>query len=292
MRIDYECGCRNSVCVDYIGELGVADFFAKKAVDKVGYATSLVINYSIALGPIFVSSILFFKQLTPTPDLVLMALTTGFLGFLGYFFFYKGLKKGNLSIVSPIASSWFVITIMVAVFVFGEKLMILNIIGVVAVFSGLFLTSTDLTQFKHEIRKVKSNGVLEALISMIAWGFAFAITKYVVALTGPFVALLLVRVIAFLSMFLWINISNTKIVLPSKLTFIFLIAVALLDAFGYVLYNIGVEAELISVISPIAAAYPAVTVVLASFFLKEKLTRTKKVGITIILTGLVLISLL
>jgi hypothetical protein len=33
-----ECDSGDSACVDYIAESGAADFFAKKAVDKAGYA--------------------------------------------------------------------------------------------------------------------------------------------------------------------------------------------------------------------------------------------------------------
>lgn len=270
---------------------GTADFFAKKAVDKVGYATSLIINQIIALGPIFASSLLFSKFPALTLDLVLIVAVTGFLGFLGYFYFYKGLAKGKVSIVSPIAGSWFVITVLVASFIYVEKLLPLQIAGVAVIFAGIFLASTNLTQFKNLIGKVKISGVLEAFISMIAWGFTFALTKQIVVLAGPIVALLMVRIVAFLSMFSWINVSKARIQVPPKLIFAFLTAAALLDVFGYALYNVSVETELISIVSPIAASYPVVTILLAYLFLKERLTRNQQVGIAFILIGLVLISL-
>ena len=40
---------------------GVADFFAKKAIDKTGFKVSLVINQSVSFVPIFIVAILFFR---------------------------------------------------------------------------------------------------------------------------------------------------------------------------------------------------------------------------------------
>jgi drug/metabolite transporter (DMT)-like permease len=270
---------------------GIADFFAKKAVDKIGNAASLILNQSIALGPIFIYAILFYKLPTPTLSLIVTAIITGFFGFLGYFYLYKGFKKGNLSVVSPISASWFVISTLIASFIFNEILMPLQILGVTVVFAGIFLASTNLTEFKLSIRKGRSNGVLEALIAMVAWGFAFALIKPVVDVAGPIMALLFVRFVAFISMFAWVGFTKTKIPFPAKLIFLFLVAAALLDAFGFASYNIGVSTEFVSIVSSIAAAYPAVTVLLARFFLKEKLVQTQQVGVGAILVGLALIAL-
>jgi transporter family protein len=199
---------------------GIADFFAKKAVDKIGHAAALIINQSIAIGPIFIYTILFFKLPPPTLSIVLISIVTGFLGFLGYFYFYKGLKKGNLSIVSPISASWFVITTLIASFIFQEALSPIQITGVVVVFVGIFLASTNLLEFRNNIGKGKSNGVFEALITMIAWGVAFAIIKPVVAAEGPIVALLFVRSIALLSMLTWIGTTKTNNFDPNKTYFL------------------------------------------------------------------------
>lgn len=56
-------------------------------------------------------------------------------------------------------------------------------------------------------------------------------------------------------------------------------------------YNLGVTTAFVSIVSPIAATFPAVTIVLAYIFLKERVVNSQKVGIVAVLAGLILISL-
>ncbi len=270
---------------------GAADFFAKKAVDKVGYVIALLINQAIALGPIFVFAVYSSPLPVLSLDMILLVLVTGVLGLLGYFYMYKGFKKGNLSIVSPISASWFVITTLIAAIIFSEALTLLHIFGISVVFIGVFFVSTNLKEFKRSIEHGKSNGALEALISMIAWGFAFAFIKPIVDVSGPIIALMFVRVVANLTLLTWVKVTKTKVSFPSRALLIILIIAGLLDAFGFATYNLGIAAEYVSIVSPIAAAYPAVSILLACSFLKEKLAQNQKIGVAAILTGLALIAL-
>jgi drug/metabolite transporter (DMT)-like permease len=270
---------------------GAADFLAKKGVDKVGAVTSLLINQAAALGPILVIALVFSPLPTLSVNLVLLAAVTGLLGFVGYFFLYKGLRKGNLSVVSPISASWFVITTIVAMFLFNETLGVTQIVGVVVVFAGVFFASTNLSEFRRNITKSRSNGATEALVAMVAWGFAFAFIKPVVDMSGPFVALLLARAISFVFLFTYIGVTKTKLAAPNRRILFILISAGLLDAFGYAAFNVSVTTEFVSTISPITAAYPAVTLLLARVFLKEKLEQTQKIGVASILVGLVLMAI-
>jgi drug/metabolite transporter (DMT)-like permease len=271
---------------------GTADFFAKKAVDKVGYVPALMINQAIALGPIFIFTVLSSHVPVFSLNLIWLVPLTGVLGLSGYFFMYKGFKKGSLSIISPISASWFVITTLVAAIVFSEALTLLHIFGVFVVFTGIFLVSTNVKEFKRSIEYGKSNGVLEAIISMTAWGFAFAFIKPIVDVSGPIIALLLVRVVASLTLFTWMKFSKISISIPSKALFITLSCAGLLDALGFAAYNLGIATEHISIVSPIAAAYPAVAILLARLLLKEKLAKAQKIGLAAILIGLATIALL
>ena len=80
---------------------GTADFFAKKAIDKVGYKTSLVLNIAIAFLPLLILSAFFFKFHPFTAQLILLTISAGVLGVIGYVFLYRGYQKGNVSVVAP-----------------------------------------------------------------------------------------------------------------------------------------------------------------------------------------------
>ncbi|MGD0995508.1 MAG: DMT family transporter [Candidatus Bathyarchaeia archaeon] len=270
---------------------GVADFFAKKAIDKTGYRASLVINQSVSLVPIFICVILFFRVPSFTVDLVFTILLTGVFGIIGYIFLYRGFQKGNVSVVSPISACWAIITTLLAVFLFKEQLTLLQIIGVVVVFVGVFLASTNLAELRKSMKYWRHNGVMDGIICMIAWGITYALIKPIVAVAGPIMALLLFRAVAILTLFSWVGVTKTKISLPARLIFLFIIIAGLLDFSGFLTFNLSLTTEFVSIVGPIAATYPAVTVMLAYVFLKERVANNQKIGIAAILTGLALISL-
>ena len=61
---------------------------------------------------------------------------------------------------------------------------------------------------------------------------------------------------------------------------------------GFTTFNLSLNTQFVSIVGPIAATAPAVTIVLAYFFLKERVVSNQKLGIIAILAGLILISLL
>ena len=76
----------------------------------------------------------------------------------------------------------------------------------------------------------------------------------------------------------------------NKSLWVFVILAGVLSASGYIGYSIGIEEGLTSIVTPIAAAFPAVTVILAKVFLKEKLNVNQAAGISITISGIILLS--
>lgn len=270
---------------------GIADFFAKKAIDKVGYKTALLLNNATAFIPMIVLAVFFFKLPTFSIGLLLITVSAGVLAIIGYVFLYRGFQKGNVSVVSPISASWSVITTLLAVFIFQETLMPLQIIGVIAVFVGVFLASTNFGELKKSIREGRSSGISDGLISMIAWGITYTLLKPLTIAFGPITTLFFLRITAITILFSATKITKTKISIPTKLIYMFIAIAGLLDLLGFVAFNFSISSEFVSIVGPIAASAPAVTVILAYFFLKEKIVSNQKIGIIAILTGLALISL-
>ena len=270
---------------------GIADFFAKKAIDSVGYKTSLLLNHATALAPIAVCAVVFFRVPSPSALLIMITLLAGVLGMLGYVFFYRGFEKGSVSVVSPISASWSVITTLLAVVLYNERLVPLQIVGVTAVFLGVFFAATNFSQYRQSLRKGRSNGVFDGAASMVAWGFCYALLKPMSGWVGPILAICLLRAVAAATLFSWSGITKTKICLPTKWVLLLIVSAGLLDFLGFITFNLSMATDYVAVVSPIAATAPAVTIALAYFILKEKAVTNQKIGIIAILTGLILISL-
>ena len=63
-----------------------------------------------------------------------------------------------------------------------------------------------------------------------------------------------------------------------------------LDTGAFILNNLGMQLEQVSVVSVLASLYGAVTVLCAAIFLRERLTRWQWLGIVAIFAGIALIS--
>jgi drug/metabolite transporter (DMT)-like permease len=271
---------------------GVADFLAKKAIDQIGYRTSIVINQAVALVPILFIAAFFFRVPSFSPLLVGEIVLAGVTGVIGYIFFYRGFGKGNVSVVAPITASWSVITVLLAAFLFAEALTPLQIVGVIAVFTGVFFASTNFAELKKSIKMGGwSAGATDALIAMVAWGISYALLKPITSEVGPVLALFLLKILAVAALFSWTTVTKTKVSFPAKMIFLFLAVAGLLDFSAYLAFNFSLNTQYVSVVSAIVATAPAITIALAYVFLKERIVRNQKLGIIAILVGLVLISL-
>jgi drug/metabolite transporter (DMT)-like permease len=271
---------------------GVADFLAKKAIDQVGYRTSIVINQAVAFVPIIIIGTLFFKIPSLTPLLASETVLAGVTGVIGYIFFYRGFGKGNVSVVAPITSSWSVITVLLAAFLFAEALNSLQIIGVAAVFIGVFFASTNFSALRRSIKIGGwSAGATDAVVAMVAWGISYAMLKPITSAVGPIMALFLLKIIAVAAIFSWTGVTKTKVSFPAKMIFLLLAVAGVLDFLAYLAFNFSLGTQYVSVASAIVATAPAITIALAYVFLKERIVRNQKLGIIAILVGLVLISL-
>lgn len=69
------------------------------------------------------------------------------------------------------------------------------------------------------------------------------------------------------------------------------IFIGLATIVAYISYSIGIEKYLTSLVGPLAAAYPLVTVLLAIMILREKTVFNQKLGMIGVIAGVILLSL-
>ena len=117
----------------------------------------------------------------------------------------------------------------------------------------------------------RSTGLLWGVGAMFALGLALALLDRVTEASSPMVAVLIVRLLSIIPAYLFTRSRGEVIRLPQgwdgkRL----LLGAALLDAGGYVTYNLGIDAAPVPVVAPIVAAHPVVTVALAVVLLRER----------------------
>jgi len=86
------------------------------------------------------------------------------------------------------------------------------------------------------------------------------------------------------------RVAKKNISLPKNTTSL-IILIGALEATGFLAYGMGVNSEHTSIVAPISATFPMVTIILARIFFKERLELNQKIGIISVLCDLVSLSI-
>lgn len=271
---------------------GISDFLAKRIIDKVGIFKSLLYAQLFGLLPLLI----YFKFYLTVPiftlETILFLIFMGTLGTMMNLTLFKAFEIGPISITSPVASLWGVITAILGYMFLKESLTQLQISGIILATLGLVLVSFKYSDFKKlKFKKISSKGIYVAVIAMLGWGLFFTLMKPLVVATGKYFPIIVVRLIAVTTLPIYLMHKNDFPILLPRNILLVLVIVGLLDATSFLAYNYGISSAYVSIVAPLAALYPAPTIILARIFLKEMLEINQKVGIVSILSGLVLLSI-
>lgn len=264
---------------------GIADFFAKKAVNKVGPYRTFFYSHSISFILVLIYFIFFPNTTNLTLLIIFLFLIETFFNAIGFLCFYKGIKIEKLSIISPIVACNPIIVVILSFIFLNEILNLNQYFGIGLMIIGLIFVSIQ-GKFKVENKK----GVYMALLAMLGWGVATFMFGYLVKQSNWVAAIFLARLFTWLWGFLFFKLKKVSLSFP-KIVFNYILLMALLELVGIFSFSFGVVGEKVSIIGPIAALYPAVTLIMARIFLKEKLILYQKIGAIGILIGLILVSL-
>jgi drug/metabolite transporter (DMT)-like permease len=292
---------------------GVGDFCARGASRAGGtLRTLLLMNLiaSVALGVIAGPlGLLRFTHPSLAAISAAAAVNLAILG--GAVLLYRAFVFGTLALVSPIAASFAALTALLAI-LSGEHPSPTQLAGIVLTVAGVTLTCT-VPGHPTAVAATKrakglfglQPGVFEAIAAMLIFGVSYWLLRFLVARLGgvqtafigkvaDLVVLGLVAGGALLASRL--RASDTPLrVFPASLPatrslLIFAGANAVLDTGANIAYNLGIAGALTSVVAVLSSLFSAVTVLLASVFLRDRLSRWQWVGIVAILAGVGLVS--
>jgi drug/metabolite transporter (DMT)-like permease len=273
---------------------GTSDFLAAKSSRKIGYLLTYFWTQVIALA---IALIYFFVKFS-TADLnnmlqyLVFLLPAGVLFMIGTLSFYKGFTKGQVSLVSPIGASWAMVTVILSVIFFKEVLEINQIVAIVLIILGIVLVSVNLKELLKIRRFALLGRIKEGLIAMLAWGISLFLMVPASKALGWLVPVVALKFFGLLFLAIFVVFSKQSLKINFRLSLLTLLFfIGFLDMVAFFGYSLGVRGEYASIIAPVAASFPLITVILARIFLKEKLVLNQAFGIIGIITGLILISI-
>jgi len=278
---------------------GIAGVISKYALRSATTST-LVMSSFIVIMPVSIILLLYYVLVTGLggvePMYIAIGLMSAFFANLGFFLYFDSLERGPLLIVGPITSAYPAIIVVVALLVFNETLNPLQAIGVTltmaAVITLLYLHGASMGRMK-----CPRSALALAILAVISWGVWGILLK--AALTGLDVILYLglpALVMPPLTLG-YLKLRNPgktlreTLKIPSYSLPIILAVISVeLEQMGFYNETLAVSTGPASLVFPVIAAYPVVTIVIAYAFLKERISLREALLIFAVVTGIILLS--
>jgi len=261
---------------------GAGDFSGGWASRRNSVLT--VILFSQVIGALMLVALGFlFSEPVPEASALVWGGVAGISGVLGLTAFYRGLASGRMGVVAPLSA---VLTAMLPVcFAFFTEGFprLTQISGFLMAFLAVWFLSTP----KSSSRIKKAEFGL-SMVAGLGFGLFFICIGYVSS-QGIFWPLVAARTTSISMMAMVLFMKKTRFVPPGNqipciaLTGIF-------DAAGNAFYALAAQTGRLDVSAVLASLYPATTVLLAWFLLKERLRGQQWAGVGAAVVALVLIS--
>lgn len=279
---------------------GSADFVGGLMTKRLTTATVLVVSQTAGLGLIAGLVVVTGEPMPATSDLVVGGLG-GVAGAVGLASLYKGLAVGPMSVVAPTAALSGTVPV-VAGFLQGERPAALQLLGMALAALGIVLavraTGPDHAAPRPDLAVAPATGPRGGPRRMAAGiGYALAAALFLGLLVtsldvageaSPVWASLMVRVVSVpLFAIAWVARGRG---LPTARDAWAIAGVGIADNLANVLFAIAAREGLLSLVSVVGSLYPVSTVLLARFFLRERLGRLQAAGVAAAFAGVGLIA--
>ena len=214
----------------------------------------------------------------------------GLLGATGYIAFYRALSIGPISVVSPIASGYAAVTVILAVLLAGERLSGAEASAVAVVFAGVALAAADVRRIR-EAGHVRARAIALTLLALVVFGaYVLGIAERVDEL-GWLLPVLYARIAA-TGFVVAAAAGLRELRLPrAPVALLAVTAAGVLDALGYVAFNLGAREADTSAVVTASAPYAVVPIAVGVLLFRERPTVSQWTGIATVVAGVVLLGL-
>jgi drug/metabolite transporter (DMT)-like permease len=261
---------------------GVSDFVGPLIARTVG--TLRVLFWAQIGGLLAIGLAVAIRGQGPAGWGVLFAILASIGGMLGLFAYYRGIQRGAISVVAPIAGVSAIVPVIFGIAT-GDSPSALQLAGVACALLGVALASIE----HHEGSRRVAAGAGLALLAAAGFGFYFP-WMHAAGKVDFWWASLIFRTVALLLVAAVVAQQRTPLRLGKRdLAIVFAIGIG--DTVGNALFAASSGHGLISLTSVLASLYPVVTVLLAASVLHERVAPMQRAGIVLTLTGVLLISL-
>ena len=206
----------------------------------------------------------------------------------GYLLFFRGFEIGNVSIVAATMNLWAVFTMLFAFIFMGQRLSVIQSLGVLMIISGVTLASLNWSDIRKN-RFQLSAGVKETALGAFFFGVFWNISEVISEEIGWLLTTVIVKfaIILFLLFYSYLIKQKLGLTKATARTKFMVALMGVIEAAAVAIVNYGLTIGDAILITPIASALSIVTITLAIIFLKDKVTRLQSLGIMTAISGII-----
>ena len=207
--------------------------------------------------------------------------------YMGLFFYIKAIKHGKVGLVSPVASSSLVFSVLVGVIFLGDYLTVSRAIAIIAVLFGVTLLSINFKSFKNSGLFDKATGIPYAILAALVWGLTIPFFSIPSEKLGPLLfTLVLEGTILVISLItLHIKTEPLKLLGREKSKFPTLVLASILAFVGSFFQNYAYSTQQIIVTVTIISATPLVSIWAGKILHSDRLTKLQYLGAVLAVSG-------
>ena len=268
---------------------GVGQVLIKKGLSNISSFWSIVVSGTINALVLIPFSLLSGAEFTITPLFFFVIFTIAFLNML----FFYAIEKGQLALSGTLFATYPVVTILLSSIFLQEELHVSQYFMIALILGGGAILGYTGSSSSGK-QKVAKSWFFWAILGSVGVGVADFLAKVAINTTGVPTYNLFFPLAYIIGILVYFVLDRKGRMLPKNIQprkFLWSISGVLLLTLGMVSFNYALEHGDVSLVATVSSSYAAVTVILASTFLREKITRIQLIGIIAILTGVTFISI-
>lgn len=276
---------------------GVSDFFAAKASKAVGPVASAFLVNLIGATAFALVYILFLHPPFEVTSRGLWYVVTASLAIsFGAVAFFKCLKAGPVSIVSPLSGAYPLVTTVMALAVFQADLSLRQVGGIVLVVTGVAFAS-EIIGARLQTKKIGS-GPAWAFATALGWGVGFSLLSQAIGEMGWQITTLIELILCTVAIGVALPLIKGEEHITARSLRQgglnrFIVSAALIQVCGALALNFGLANESASgaIVTALSACYPVLTVFLALIHFKEQVKFIPLAGGFVTIAGAIILSI-
>ena len=256
---------------------------------KFGSTQVILLRTATTAAVLFMLSIPSLHNLKDV-NYVIFTFLLGVVGYIPVLAFTHGVKISRVSIVSPIAGTSPLITVLLAFIILNTPLKSLTWFAIILIVLANVAASINPKSLKDSNILKLASGVPFGLIAAMGWGTFFFALVYSTRALGPWLAIFLAELGVATTAGIHLLLSKQKVEFKQALN-PKIIGNGLAIVIGGVAFAVGVSHYNVGIVAALSNSVALPSILLAAYLFKERLNLFEKLTSAIMILGVVILSL-